>query len=94
VIEAVKEVYDPEIPVNVWDLGLIYEVEVDETGRVDVKMTLTAAGCPEAEWIPVDIETRIRGIHDVTDVRVEVVWDPPWSPERISDAAKLELGLL
>ena len=94
VIEAIKGVYDPEIPVNLWDLGLIYGVEVDEAGRASARMTLTSAGCPEAELLPLEVEDRVLGVHGVREADVEVVWDPPWSPERLSDAAKLELGLL
>ena len=90
VIEALKTVYDPEIPVNIFEMGLIYEVLVDQNGQVGVKMTLTAPACPAAQSLPVEV----RGVAGVTDAKVEVVWDPPWTKDRMSDAAKLELGLL
>ena len=94
VVEALRGVYDPEIPVNIYDLGLIYRCEVDEVGRVDVEMTLTAPGCPVAQSFPATVESVIRKVPGVTNARVELVWDPPWSQDRMSDEAKLELGLL
>ncbi len=94
VIEALKQIYDPEIPVNIYDLGLIYGVDVDESGRVDVKMTLTAPGCPVAQTFPGQVEAAIRQVPGVTDAHVEVVWDPPWTKDRMSEAAKLQLGML
>ena len=95
VIDAIRTVYDPEIPVNVYDLGLIYEIAVDdETGKVHVKMTLTAPGCPVAGSLPVEVEKRIENIPEVPSAVVELVWDPPWSRERMSEAAQLELGLM
>jgi len=93
VIEALKQIYDPEIPVNIYDLGLIYEVDVDEHGRVHVKMTLTAPGCPVAQTFPGQVEAAIRQVPGVTDAHVEVVWDPPWTKDRMSEAAKLQLGM-
>ncbi len=93
-IEALKQIYDPEIPVNIYDLGLIYGVDVDENGRVDVKMTLTAPGCPVAQTFPGQVEAAIRQVPGVTDAHVEVVWDPPWTKDRMSEAAKLQLGML
>ena len=94
VVEAAKSVYDPEIPVNIYELGLIYDVKVDETGFVQVAMTLTAPGCPVAGTLPLEVEDAIRGIGGVSDVKLDLVWDPPWTIERMSDEAKLELGLL
>ena len=93
-IEALKTVYDPEIPVDVYELGLIYNVTVDPAGEVDVQMTLTSPNCPSAAELPLDAEMRIRAIPGVTDVRVEVVFDPPWDPSRMSEAARLQLGML
>ena len=95
VIDAIRTVYDPEIPVNVYDLGLIYEIAVDdETGKVHVKMTLTAPGCPVAGSLPLEVERRIETIDEVPSAVVELVWDPPWSREMMSEAAQLELGLM
>ncbi len=94
VVEALKQIYDPEIPVNIYDLGLIYGVDVDESGRVDVKMTLTAPGCPVAQTFPGQVEAAIRQVPGVSDAHVEVVWDPPWTKDRMSEAAKLQLGML
>lgn len=93
VIEALSGVYDPEIPVNIFELGLIYDIVVDGTGTVGVRMTLTAPGCPAAQTLPVEVRDKVRRIPGVSDARVEVVWDPPWSKDRMSDAAKLQLGL-
>lgn len=94
VIEAIKTIYDPEIPVNIYELGLIYDIQADaETGNVDVKMTLTSPACPVAGSLPGEVETKIREIESVTEVTVELVWDPPWSKDLLSDAAKLTLGL-
>jgi FeS assembly SUF system protein len=94
VIEAVRQVYDPEIPVNVYDLGLIYEIKVADDNGVEVKMTLTAPGCPVAGSLVAEVEKRIEGIDEVPRAKVELVWDPPWTRERMSEAALLELGLM
>ena len=93
VIEALRTVYDPEIPVNIYELGLVYEVEVAPAGEVNVRMTLTTPMCPVAESLPGEVEAKIRAISGVTDAKVELVWEPPWSMDRMSDAAKLELGM-
>ena len=93
-VDALSKVFDPEIPVNIYELGLIYDVDVDAAANVRIRMTLTAPACPAAQTIPVDVERRIREIADVKDVKVEVVWDPPWTRDRMSDAAKLTLGML
>jgi len=94
VVEALREVYDPEIPVNIHELGLIYGVDVSPSGSVSVRMTLTAAGCPAAQVLPGDVERRVRAVPGVTDVTVEVTFDPPWDPSRMSEAARLQLGLM
>jgi FeS assembly SUF system protein len=92
--EALQTVYDPEIPVNIYELGLIYGVTVDPSGAVNVKMTLTAPGCPAAQSLPAEVEEQLRAIAGVTAVKVDVVFDPPWCKDRMSEAAKLQLGLL
>ena len=94
VVEALRTCFDPEIPVNIYDLGLIYEVRVDESGEVGVKMTLTSPHCPAAQSLPSDVESKVKAVPGVKSVRVDVVWDPPWNPGMMSEAAKLELGIL
>ena len=94
-IAVLKEIYDPEIPVNIYELGLIYDVEVDEAvGKVDVTMTLTTPMCPVADSMPGEIEEKLRELDGVSTVKVELVWEPPWDMSLLSDAAKLELGML
>ena len=93
IIEAIRTVFDPEIPVNIHDLGLIYEILVDEASVVGVRMTLTAPNCPAAQWLPGQVEQTVKAVEGVTDVRVDVVFEPPWDRERMSDAAKLQLGM-
>ena len=94
VIAALRTVYDPEIPVNIYDLGLIYNVEVGPDGVVTVEMTLTAPGCPVAETFPGTVENAVKRAPGVTAAQVELVWDPPWCPDRMSDEARLELDML
>jgi FeS assembly SUF system protein len=94
VIEALKEIYDPEIPVNIYDLGLIYGVEISPDSDAKVSMTLTTPNCPVAESMPGEIELRVGAVPGVRDAQVELVWDPPWDPQKMSDEAKLELGML
>ena len=94
VLEAVRMVYDPEIPVNIHELGLIYDLQVSPERNVAIKMTLTAPSCPEAGFIPGRVETAVRGVEGVLDVKVELVWEPQWTPARMSEAAKLQLGIL
>ena len=94
VIEALKDIYDPEIPVNIYDLGLIYDVEVTPEGHAFVKMTLTTPHCPVAESMPGEVELRVGAVPGIGDAEVELVWDPPWDPQKMSDEAKLELGML
>ena len=93
VIAAMRTVYDPEISVNIYDLGLIYDIQISEQAEVFVKMTLTAPGCPVAGILPGQVESAIREVEGVSDACVELVWDPPWSQECMSDEAKLTLGL-
>ena len=93
VIEAIRQVFDPEIPVNIYELGLIYEIDIAPPGDVKIKMTLTAPGCPVAGTLPGDVEDHVRTVEGVKSVRVDLVWEPPWDMDRMSDEAKLELGL-
>jgi len=92
VIEALKNVYDPEIPVNIYELGLIYDIRIDENNNVDIDMTMTAPNCPAAQSLPMQAEWQVSGIPGVEQVHVEVVWEPPWTPEMMSEAARLQLG--
>lgn len=94
VIAALKEIYDPEIPVNIYDLGLIYGVEVDDESDVTVTMTLTTPHCPVAETMPGEVELRAASVPGVRDAEVNLVWDPPWGPDKMTDEARLELGML
>jgi FeS assembly SUF system protein len=94
VIDALRTCYDPEIPVNIYELGLIYEVKVAPNGVVNVRMTLTSPACPSAQDLPIEAEAKVRTVPDVTDAKVEVVFDPPWDSSMMSEAAKLQLGLL
>lgn len=93
-VAVLKTVYDPEIPVNIYDLGLIYSVDVSTPGEVHVTMTLTSPGCPEAQTLPLAIEERLEEIPGITKANVEVVWEPPWTPDRMTEEARLELGFL
>jgi len=92
VIEAMRTVYDPEIPVNIYEMGLIYEIDVDEYGVVDIQMTLTSPACPVAGTLPGEVEHAVRGVPGVSDAHVKLTWEPPWSMDRMSEEAKLELG--
>ena len=94
IVEALKTVYDPEIPVNIYELGLIYNVAVDDAGHVDVTMTLTSPACPVAGTLPGDVEMKVQSVPGVTSAHVEVVWDPVWNPSMMSEAAQLELGMM
>ncbi len=93
VIEALRTCFDPEIPVDIYELGLIYEVKVDDTGSVGVKMTLTSPHCPAAQSLPPEVKEKVCSVPGVKDAKVEVVWDPPWNPSMMSEAAKLQLGM-
>jgi FeS assembly SUF system protein len=93
VVGALKKCYDPEIPVNIYDLGLIYSIEVSPSNEVDIKMTLTAPACPVAGTLPGDVERRVRDVEGVKEVKVELVWDPPWRPDMMSKMARVMLGM-
>jgi len=93
VIAGVREVYDPEIPLNIYDLGLIYRIDISEESHIAIDMTLTSPMCPVAESLPGEVELAARGVDGVSDVVIELVWDPPWGPEVMSEAARLELGI-
>ena len=93
IVEALKQVYDPEIPVNIYDLGLIYHLDIGDEGAVTIDMTLTTPGCPVAETFPGMVEHEVSQVEGVKSATVEIVWDPPWTQDRMSEAAKLELGL-
>jgi FeS assembly SUF system protein len=93
ILDAIRTVFDPEIPVNILELGLIYDVLVDGNGVAGIRMTLTAPGCPAAQSLPVEVARKVKAVEGVTDARVDVVWDPPWTKDRMSDAAKLQLGM-
>jgi len=94
ITDAISTVYDPEIPVNIYELGLIYGVEVGEEGHVDVKMTLTSPSCPAAGILPGEVEMKVKSVEGVASAEVEIVWDPVWNPSMMSEAAQLELGML
>jgi FeS assembly SUF system protein len=94
IVAALRTIYDPEVPVNIYDLGLIYNLDIDGDGRVDIQMTLTTPGCPVAASFPDPVEQRIYEVPGVQEVRVELVWDPPWTMDRLTEETKLELGLL
>src|SRR5215210_6555906 len=93
VLDAVATVYDPEIPVNIKELGLIYDVLVDKDSRVGIRMTLTAPACPAAQSLPVEVKNKAAAVPGVHEAKVEIVWDPPWDKDRMSEAAKLQLGM-
>ena len=93
VIEEIKKIYDPEIPVNIYELGLIYKIEVDNRNKVNINMTLTSPNCPVAESLPKQVKENIMKVEGVSDVNLNIVWDPPWSKDMMSEAAKLELNL-
>ena len=93
ILDAIRTVFDPEIPVNIVELGLIYDVFVDADGVAAVRMTLTAPGCPVAQSLPVDVANRVKSVDGVSDARVDVVWEPAWTKDRMSDVAKLQLGM-
>ena len=93
VIEEIKKIFDPEIPVNIYELGLIYKVEVDEKNKVNIDMTLTSPNCPVAESLPKEVKDNIMKVEGVSDVNLNLVWEPPWDKDRMSEAAKLELNL-
>ena len=94
VIEAIRTVYDPEIPVNVYDLGLIYDVDIDDDMEVAINMTLTSPACPAAQSLPPEVEQKAASVEGITDAKVTIVWEPPWTMDSMSEEAKLELGIL
>lgn len=93
IVDQLKTIFDPEIPVNIYELGLIYDVQVLEGGKVDIKMTLTSPACPAAGILPGEVETKVASLEGIDAVDVEVVWDPVWNPSMMSEAAQLELGM-
>jgi len=92
IIDALRTCFDPEIPVNIYELGLIYDLDIDAGGAVKIQMTLTSPGCPVAGTLPKDVENKVRAVPGVSSVQVDVVWEPPWDPSRMTEAAKLQLG--
>jgi FeS assembly SUF system protein len=94
VVAALRTIYDPEIPVNIYDLGLVYGLDVDQNGKVDIRMTLTTPACPVAATFPDTVEQRLYEVPGVSEVRVELVWEPPWTVDQLSEDTKLQLGLL
>lgn len=93
VVAALRTIFDPELPVNIYDLGLIYDLDIDAQGQVDIRMTLTAPGCPVAQTFPSQVARAVEAVEGVAQCRVELTWDPPWTPARASEAARLQLGL-
>jgi len=93
VIEEIKKIFDPEIPVNIYELGLIYKIDIDEKNKVNVDMTLTSPNCPVAESLPNQVKESIKGVEGVSDVNLNLIWEPPWDKDKMSEAAKLELNL-
>jgi FeS assembly SUF system protein len=94
IIEALETCYDPEIPANIYDLGLIYAINIGEQGDVQIVMTLTTPHCPVATSLPVEVQSKVEAISQVNSVQVDVVWDPPWNPSKMSETARLQLGML
>lgn len=94
VIEALKRCYDPEIPVDIFELGLIYEIRIDDNANVHIKMTLTSPACPVAGSLPGDVQIKVKSVPGVNDVKIELVWNPPWDRDMMSDIAKVELGMM
>ncbi len=94
VIDVLKGIYDPEIPVNIYEIGLVYEVDVDEGDNVRILMTLTSPMCPVAESLPPEVEEKVAAVEGVNSATVDITWDPPWDPDMMSEAARLELGML
>ena len=93
IIDALQTCYDPEIPVNIYELGLVYGIEIDNESNVRIKMTLTAPNCPVAASLPLEVESKVIAVEGVKSAHVELVWDPPWNPGRMTESAKLELGI-
>ena len=93
VLEALRSCFDPEIPVNIYELGLVYNIAVVSGGIVTIQMTLTSPHCPAAQSLPAEVENKVRAVPGVTEVKIDLVWEPPWEPSRMSDAARLQLGM-
>ena len=94
IVTQLRSIYDPEIPVNIYELGLIYDVDIAAGGKVAIRMTLTSPACPVATTLPPDVEARVRAISGVTEASVEVTWDPPWGPDKMTEAARLQLNMM
>ena len=94
VIEALRTCFDPEIPVNIYEMGLIYDIKVGDEGLVEIQMTLTSPHCPAVQSLPADVEGKVRQVSGVTDVNIDLVWEPPWDPSKMSEAARLQLGMM
>lgn len=94
IVDVLRSIYDPEIPVNIYEIGLIYSVDIDSANAVNIRMTLTSPACPAAGTLPGEVEDKARRVAGVTDVKVDLVWDPTWSPAMMSETAKLQLGML
>ena len=94
IVDALQTCYDPEIPVNIYELGLIYGIEIGDSSDVKIKMTLTAPSCPVAASLPLEVESKVSAVEGVASAQVELVWDPPWDPAQMSEAAKLQLGMI
>lgn len=93
IVDALKTVFDPEIPVNIYELGLIYDLAIEDEGQVKIKMTLTSPGCPVAGSLPVEVQTKVQNVPGVSNADVELVWDPAWNPSMMTEAARLQLGM-
>ena len=94
VIDALRSCFDPEIPVNIYEMGLIYDLKTNAEGVVSIQMTLTSPHCPAVQSLPAEIEGKVRGVSGVTDVKIDLVWEPPWDPSKMSEAARLQLGMM
>ena len=93
IVQAIKTCYDPEVPVDIWELGLVYNIDIKPSGDVEVTMTLTSPHCPVAESLPPEVERKVAAVEGVAGARVDVTWEPPWTPDKMSEAARLELNL-
>jgi FeS assembly SUF system protein len=94
VIEALRTCFDPEIPVNIYEMGLIYQIDVGNDGVVAIRMTLTSPHCPAVQSLPAEVESKVREVNGVSGVKIDLVWDPPWDPSKMSEAARLQLGMM
>jgi FeS assembly SUF system protein len=94
IVEALKTVYDPEIPVDIYELGLIYEIKIDDQANVEIEMTLTSPSCPSAEQLPGEVEAKVKAVEGINDVKIKLTFEPPWDKDMMSDEAKLELGFM